>query len=176
LLRYVIVIQTEVTALDLWKGDRVLTGRWTYRSYNNTPALVGDDPQAALALIFGEGVLDFEAGEGDRFSGALGLGTGYALTLQGEVLPGDPPGFSIVGLGIDGTPTEGWRYDYRGAPGYEWPEGVDQAPSLLGTVVRVNAHGPSSPAGYTASFIAVRQSGDPTPRSLRQSSLTQGLD
>jgi hypothetical protein len=24
-------------------------------------------------------------------------------------------------------------------------------------VVRVNAHGPSAPAGYTASFIAVRQ-------------------
>jgi hypothetical protein len=41
--------------------------------------------------------------------------------------------------------------------GYVWPNGVDQVPSLLGTVIRVNAHGPSSPAGYTASFIAVSQ-------------------
>ena len=125
----------------------MLTGKWTYRSYVNTPTLVGDDPQAALALIFGEG---------DSFGGKLDMGSGYALDLEGEVLPGDPQGFSIVGLGIDGTPTAGWRYDYHGVTGYEWPDGVDQVPSLLGTVVRVNAHGPSSPAGYTASFIAVQ--------------------
>jgi hypothetical protein len=150
----------------------VLTGKWTYRSYDNTANLVGGDPQAALALIFGEGVFDFEAGEGNRFHGALGLGTGYALTLEGE---GDESGFSIVGLGIEGTPTQGWRYDYHGAGGYEWPEAVGQVPSLLGTVVRVNAHGPSSPAGYTASFIAVRQSDDQAPRTLRQSSLMKGL-
>ena len=147
-----------MTALDFWKETGVLTGKWTYRSYNNTPALVGNDAQAALALIFGEGVFDFEATEGDDFRGELDMGSGYTLTLQGEILPGDPSGFSIVGLGVDGTPTEGWRYDYHGATGYEWPDGVDQVPSLLGTVVRVNAHGPSSPAGYTASFIAVRQS------------------
>ena len=141
----------------------MLTGKWTYRSYRNTPTLVGDDPQAALALIFGEGVFDFEAGEGDHFRGALNMGSGYALTLQGEILPGVPSGFSIVGLGIAGTPTEGWRYDYRGVIGYEWPDGVDQVSSLLGTVIRVNAHGPTSPAGYTASFIAVRHSDDPAP-------------
>ena len=136
----------------------MLTGKWTYRSFNNTPALVGDDPQAALALIFGEGVFDFEAGEGERFRGTLDMGNGYSLSLEGEVLPGEGSGFSIVGLGVDGTPTEGWRYDYHGAAGYEWPDGVDQVPSLVGTVVRVNAHGAGSPAGYTASFIAVRQS------------------
>jgi hypothetical protein len=136
----------------------MLTGKWTYRSYRNTPTLVSGNAQAALALIFGEGVLDFEAGAGDRFRGAFDMGSGYALTLEGETLPGDGTGFSIVGLGVDGTPTEGWRYDYRGVVGYEWPNGVDQIPSLLGIVVRVNAHGPSAPAGYTASFIAVRQS------------------
>ena len=154
----------------------MLTGKWTYRSYRNTQALVGDDPQAALALIFGEGVFDFKAGEGNNFRGALGMSSGYALTLQGAILPGEWNGFSIVGLGVDGTPTQGWRYDYRGVVGYEWPNGVEQIPSLLGTVVRVNAHGPSAPAGYTASFIAVRHSDDPAPRTLRQSSLTRGLE
>ena len=69
----------------------MLQGRWTYRSYVNDPALVRDDPQKALDLI--------------------------------------------------------------------WPDGVDQVPSFVGTVVRVKAHGPNSPAGYTASFIAVSQSG-----------------
>ena len=139
----------------------MLTGKWTYRSYDNTPTLVGDDPQAALALIVGEGVLDLEAGEDDRFRGALGMANGYALTLRGEIQPGTLSAFSIVALGIDGTPTAGWRYDYHGVAGYEWPTGVEQVPSLLGTVVRVNAHGPSSPAGYTASFIAVRHGDDP---------------
>jgi len=134
----------------------MLSGKWTYRSFRNTPALVGNDPGAALGLIFGEGVFDFEPGEGDHFAGTFAMGPGYALALEGESLPGDPPGFSIVGLGIAGTPTEGWRYDYRGVPAYEWPNGVDQVPSLVGTVIRVNAHGPSSPAGYSASFIAVR--------------------
>jgi hypothetical protein len=153
----------------------MLTGKWTYRSYRNTPALVGDDPQAALALIFGEGVFDLDAIENGHFGGALGMGSGYALTLDGKIRPGDPLGFSIVGLGIDGTPTEGWRYDYHGVAGYAWPDGVDQVPSLLGTVVRVNAHGPTSPAGYTASFMAVRHSDNPAPRSLRQFSLTRGL-
>jgi hypothetical protein len=141
----------------------MLSGKWTYRSFRNTPALVGGNPQAAMALIFGEGVFDFEAGEDDSFGGTLAMGPGYALALQGQVLPGDPPGFSIAGLGIEGTPTEGWRYDYHGVTGYEWPNGVDQVPSLVGTVVRVNPHGLSSPAGYTASFIAVRQGGDPVP-------------
>jgi hypothetical protein len=153
----------------------VLTGRWTYRSYANAPSLVGDDPRAALALIVGEGVFDFEAGEGDRFRGALGMASGDALTLTGEILPGDGTGFSIVGLGVDGTPTEGLRYDYRGVVGYEWPNGVGQVPSLLGTVVCVKARGPAGPAGHTASFIAVRHSDDPAPRTLRRSSLTRGL-
>jgi hypothetical protein len=99
--------------------------------------------------------------------------TGYALTLEGEILPGD--GFSIVGRGVDRTPTEGWRYDYRGIVGYMWPTGVEQVPTLLGVVVCVNGHGRSAPAGSTASFIAVRHSDEPPPRTLRQSSLTRDL-
>jgi hypothetical protein len=134
----------------------MLSGKWTYRSYRNSPELVGGDPQTALGLIFGEGVFTFEADQGDRFHGQFDMGPDYALTLQGEMLLGDPAGFSIVGLGVEGTPTEGWRYDYHGTGGYMWPEGVDQVPSLLGTVIRVNAHG-SGQAGYTASFVAVRQ-------------------
>lgn len=153
----------------------MLTGRWTYRGYVNTSSLVGDDPEAALALIFDEGVFDLEAGPGDRLHGAFGMASGDALTLEGRLLPGDGTNFSIVGLGVDGTPTQGWRYDYRGAVGHEWPSGVEQIPSLLGTVVRVNALGPSAPAGFTASFIAVRHSDDPAPRTLRRPALTRGL-
>jgi len=148
----------------------MLAGKWTYRSFLNRTALVGDDAAAALALIFGEGVFEFVADGDDRFRGGLGMGTNYALTLSASVVPGDeaaPGSFAIVGTGIDGTPTAGWRYDYRGVISYRWPNAVAQIPCLLGTVIRVVAHGPDAPAGVTASFVAVRHSDDPPPRSSR---------
>lgn len=153
----------------------MLTGKWTYRSYRNSPDLIGDNPRAALALILDEGVLDLELADDTHVRGGLGMLTGHALRLEGRLLPGDPPGFFIIGHGIDGSPTEGWRYDYRGVIGYRWPAGLAQVSSLLGTVVRVDARGPTAPAGLTASFIAVRQIIDGPPRTLRQSSLMKGL-
>lgn len=156
----------------------MLAGKWTYRSYRNDPALVGDDAAAALGMIFGEGVFDFEPVPDGSFRGGLGMGSGYALSLTAELVPGaagEPPCYAIIGLGIAGTATEGWRYDYRCTPGYQWPEGKEQVPSLLGTVVRVNAHGPNAPAGFTASFIAVRRPEAAGPRTARDFALTKGL-
>jgi hypothetical protein len=156
----------------------MLSGKWTYRSFRNDPALVGDDADAALALIFGEGIFDFDPAGGDTFRGGLGLGAGYALALTGEVIrSGRTDEYAIVGLGISGTATEGWRYDYRCTPGFWWPEGVGQVPSLVGTVVRATAHGPKAPSGYTASFVAVRQPPDRErpARTRRRSALTVGL-
>jgi hypothetical protein len=98
---------------------------------------VGDDPQAALALIVGEGVFDFEAVDGYGFRGALGMTNGYALALQGQILAAGRSGFSIVGLGIVGTATEGWRYEYHGVAGDKWLDAVHQVPCLLGTVIRL---------------------------------------
>lgn len=138
----------------------MLAGKWTYRSFRNDPTLVGDDAARALALILGEGVLDFDEEQDGRFTGGLGLGPGYALALSGTVAD---DGFAITGIGLDGTPTAGWRYDYRGVAAPSWPDAKDQAPCLLGTLIRVKAHGPNSPAGYTASFVAVRQ-----PRETRK--------
>jgi hypothetical protein len=62
----------------------------------------------------------------------------------------------IVGAGRNGTGTAGWEYDYRGQLAYQWPNGVNQVPALVGTVIRAKPHG-ASPAGYVASFIAVKQ-------------------
>ncbi|MBV9932349.1 MAG: hypothetical protein JO013_15595 [Alphaproteobacteria bacterium] len=136
----------------------MLGGKWTYRSYLNDPVLVDGDEKKALALIFGEGVFEFSPAGHDRFHGRLDMGSGFALTLEGRVTRSHGgESYAIVGEGIDGTPTAGWRYDYHCAPGYHWPNGVDQVPSLVGTVIRVKAHGPNSPAGFTASFIAIRQ-------------------
>lgn len=141
----------------------MINGIWTYRSYRNDTALIGADASAALALIFGEGVFDLNVDDEARISGMLDMGDGYALTLSGTIDPGSADEtFDIVGLGIDGTPTAGWRYDYRGMAGAMWPNAVAQVPCLLGTVIRVKPHGANAPAGVTASFVCVRRSDAPS--------------
>jgi hypothetical protein len=144
----------------------MLSGRWTYRSYHNLVKLVDEDQQAALALIFGEGVFELHQSDDGRIEGGLGMETGSALRITGS-LGTTGLDFTLTGEGLDGTATAGWRYDYRGVVGHMWPNGVDQVPSLLGTVIRVKAHGPNAPAGYTASFIAVRHDDHQPPRTAR---------
>jgi hypothetical protein len=146
----------------------MLSGHWTYRSYRNVTNLVGDDQQAALGLIFGEGVFELRQSGDGQVEGGLGMEAGYALRITGSVgTDGNGTAFTLIGEGLDGTATAGWRYDYRGIVGYMWPDAVDQIPSMLGTVVRVKAHGLDSPAGYTASFVAVRHPENPPPRTAR---------
>jgi len=137
----------------------MIAGPWTYRSYLNDPALVDGDPAKALALIFGEGVFSFETPTPETLTGTLDMGGGYVLDLEGEIATSadEPLVVVINGYGRDGTPTAGWEYDYHCWPGYAWPDGVDQVPSLVGTVVRAKPHN-GEPAGVVASFIAVSQS------------------
>jgi hypothetical protein len=136
----------------------VVAGKWTYRSFHNRAALVGDDPQKALDLIFAEAVFTFDV-TGTACKGAIDW-PGGGLDLQGTVQParGEAPlSVVIVGTGRPNSPTAGWQYDYRADLAYHWPNGVDQVPALVGTVVRAKPHG-AAPAGYVASFIAVKQS------------------
>jgi hypothetical protein len=90
--------------------------------------------------------------------GTLDFGGGVGLDLTGEVSPGpcDQLFFRINGYGRAGTPTAGWEYDYSGVIACRWPNGVNQVPSLVGTVIRAKPHD-GAPAGVVASFVAVRQ-------------------
>ena len=133
----------------------ILDGKWTYRSFFNDPAFVGDDKQKALDLIFAEATFTFEI-SGTGLKGIIDWGSG-GLDLKGTVSSTTPPAVEIIGLGRPGTQTDGWRYDYNGALAYEWPNAIDQVPAVVGTVIRVNAHGKGAPAGVTASFIAVKR-------------------
>lgn len=136
----------------------MLDGKWTYRSYHNSPELVAGDPQKALDLVFGEGVFEFTPVTYVKFKGTFEMGGDYKLELDAEIHPIKDHGeveIAITGCGIAGTPTEGWQYDYRGNFGHRWDDGVDQVPSFVGTVIRTKPHG-KAPAGYVASFIAVR--------------------
>ena len=135
-----------------------ICGQWTYRSFHNNPNPVGDDPQKALALIFAEAVFTFTPTDPGTFTGTIDWGNG-GLDLKGVLVSGAndiEPAFEIVGIGRQGTQTEGWRYDYHGQVAHRWPNGVNQTPALVGNVIRVNQHD-GAPAGYVASFIAIKQ-------------------
>ncbi|WP_439360161.1 hypothetical protein [Bradyrhizobium sp. DASA03007] len=135
-----------------------LAGKWTYRSFHNRPALVDGDPQKALRLIFAEAVFTFQT-EGNSLKGGIDW-EGGGLDLAGTIQPATattPLSVAIVGSGRPKTNTDGWEYDYRAALAYRWPNGVDQLPALVGSVIRAKPHN-GAPAGYVASFIAVRQS------------------
>ena len=137
----------------------MIDGKWMYRSYVNNPDAVGGDPQKALDDIFGEGLFTFSTPSPGTVSGSFDMGSGYVLDLNGTVTTAADGlvTLSIAGTGRAGTRTAGWEYDYHAWPGYMWPAGVHQVPSLVGTVLRAKPHD-GGPAGVTASFIAIRQS------------------
>ena len=142
--------------------NNTLSGKWTYRSFHNNPDPVADDPnraaEKALALIFAEAVFTFEIPSSTMLKGAIDW-PGGGLDLAGTVRsdgPGSPLAVEIIGTGRPGTGTAGWEYDYRGQLAYQWPNGVNQVPALVGTVIRAKPHN-GAPAGYVASFIAVKR-------------------
>jgi hypothetical protein len=135
-----------------------VAGTWTYRSYHNDPAQVGNDPQKALALIFGEGVYTLAVDASHHVTGALDMGSGYVLDVTGERRHAEgTSGFRLflIGKGRAGTPTAGWQYDYQLMPDPMWRgPGVDQVPAMVGTTLRAVPHN-GEPAGVTASVIMV---------------------
>ena len=135
-----------------------ISGKWTYRSFHNDPAPVGDDAEKALGLIFAEAEFRFEI-SGTELSGVIDWGGG-GLALKGTVQPAGattPLTVQIVGTGTKELGTEGWEYDYYAWLTHQWQNGINQVPALVGSVIRAKPHG-SAPAGYVASFIAVKKS------------------
>jgi hypothetical protein len=159
--------------------DSSLPGKWTYRSYSNrADIIVGDDPEPAakslaaicgqgstansatkaLSLIFGEGIMTFDAPSGSTITGNFDMGGGYVLDLKGtmQTMGSGQIVIEVSGTGRASTPTNNWEYDYKASTTPKWPNGVDQIPSLVGTVIRAKPHD-GGKAGVVASFIAVRQ-------------------
>jgi hypothetical protein len=125
-----------------------IAGDWAYRSYCNT----ADQPK------FGEGTFTFVTPSSTEVQGTLDMGNGYVLNLQGVIriaAQNCPLTVEMVETGLNGTPTAGWEYDYYGFLAYQWPTGVNQVPSLVGSVIRAKPHNGGA-AGVTASFIAVK--------------------
>ena len=132
-------------------GDGPLAGTWSYRSFLNDPDLAVDFDQ----LRFGAGTLQIDEPSFGLLAGSLG-GPGWSLTLSGGITYGNP--FTVRFQGVGEIGGETWVYDYAGYLVPPWPNGVDQRPAIVGSVIRTVPHsGGQAPAGFVASFIAVRQ-------------------
>lgn len=150
---------------ELFQPYAALAGQWRYRSFLNVlpPVQKLDD------ILFGEGDLQIEPDSNGLISaGHLSFGEGYPMVFTGQAkcpFPGSSnvPEISLeaTAFGVPGTQTEGWVYAYRGWLMPAWPYATNPQLTMTGTVVRVVAHGPQSPAGVVASFVAVKF--PPTP-------------
>lgn len=168
------------TAAATGTWDPSLAGKWTYRSYvNRAEVMVWDAPTSqavldiaglfgqgstapnaakALSLVFGEGVMTFDPPSGNNVTGTLDMGGGLVLDLKGTMQTSAAGDISVdlIGTGRDNTPTANWEYDYKATTAPKWPNGVNQIPTLVGTVIRAKLHDGGA-AGVTASFISIKR-------------------
>lgn len=143
-------------------GVSAFGGVWTYRSFHNRPEPVADLSQ----ILFGEGELRLNPNESGGFvSSTLSFGADYRMTIRGGAIASTdsgvgrrPPAARFQAIGVEGTAAEGWVYEYVGYLIPQWSTGVDQRPAIVGSVIRVVPHsGGQAPAGYVASFVAVKR-------------------
>lgn len=129
-------------------------GKWTYRSLLNNPDLKAEFKD----LEFGRGTLEIREDDLQLLTGVIG-GDDWSLTLKGMREYGTPMRARFQGVGnIKG---EQWIYDYEGYLVSCWPNGVQQRPAIVGSVIRTIPHtggspGSVAPAGVVASFYAVK--------------------
>ena len=139
-------------------GADVLIGTWTYRSFLNDPNLSTPFDQ----LEFGRGNIRVDPSAADEFKGLI-YGEGWSLTLTGSTNWGNPSEVRFEGRGVVGG--EEWVYDYVGNLVRPWPNGIDQRPAMVGSIVRTVPHasgtGGVAPAGVVCSWIAVKQDAAP---------------
>jgi hypothetical protein len=131
-----------------------LVGKWTYRSFRNN----SDLSLQFNDLEFGRGTITINKAPMGVLDGTIG-GPGWSLVLSGSINYGDPYSVRFQGKGIVGK--EEWIYDYIGYVVKPWPNGVDQVPAIVGSIVRTIPHSDGSggiaPAGVVCSWIAVWQ-------------------
>jgi hypothetical protein len=102
--------------------------------------------------------MTFDPPIANSVTGNFDMGGGYVLDLKGTMQTSSSGDIAveIFGTGRAGTKTENWEYDYKASTTPKWPNGVNQVPSLVGTVIRAKPHDGGA-AGVVASFIAIKQ-------------------
>ncbi len=127
-------------------------GTWTYRSFVNNP-----DPTVDFgALRFGQGDLVIEPFPPGTFSGRLVFSADAEMTLVGASSFGSPFTFRFQGRGANPGIAD-FVYDYVGYLTPVWPNGVDQRPAIVGSVVRTEPHSGGAEPGFVATWIALKR-------------------
>ena len=139
------------------KSQSVVTpflGNWTYRSFISDPDISKDFND----LEFGRGELLIEDFTPSSFHGRLVFGETYQFKLSGSSSFGNPFTVRFQGVG-DAPDSQGQIYDYVGYLIPVWPNGVQQRPAIVGSVIRTVPHnGDTAQAGVVASWIALKRS------------------
>ncbi|MCX7109157.1 MAG: hypothetical protein NTX45_03300 [Proteobacteria bacterium] len=135
-------------------SDNPFTGKWTYRSLLNDPGINKEFND----LEFGRGTIEIYEDAMQLLAGVIG-GPGWSLRLKGSREYGTPMRVRFQGVGL--VSGEQWIYDYEGYLVNHWPNGAQQRPAIVGSVIRTIPHsggtpGSVSPAGVVASFYAVK--------------------
>lgn len=129
-----------------------LVGTWTYRSFQNLP-----DPNLAFNdLRFGQGELVIDTFTPGGFSGRLNFSPTAGLRLTGASSFGNPVTIRFQGRG-EGQGVEDFVYDYVAYLVPIWPNGVNQRPALVGSIVRTEPHAGGAEPGFVGTWFAVRQ-------------------
>ena len=154
------------------QGPSPLLGSWTYRSFLSDP-----DPNTPFGnLQFALADLKFDEAAFGQVVGRLSFGDDH-LALKGTITYGNPFTVRFQGVGASpGTIEQGrpWIYDYLGFVAPAWPNGVDQRPAILGTIVRTVSHSQGlAKAGVVASWIALRKDADTPAQNDPNQVLTQ---
>ncbi len=135
-----------------------LTGYYTYRSLLNRQEPVDDLNE----IRFAEGELFLYVAPDGAIRGMLGFpadpsaDTKDFMDVTGRVTAWSPATVEFEGLGRPGTATDSFNYKYQASLAPTFPDAMQQRPALVGTVLRAQPHG-TAPAGFTASFVAVRR-------------------
>jgi hypothetical protein len=140
-------------------SDNPFVGSWTYRSLLNDT-----EPSTSFNdLQFGLGTIVIEEAPMQLLKGTIG-GPGWSLDLKGAREYGSPMHVRFQGKGVING--EEWIYDYDGYLVPAWPNGVQQVPAMVGSIVRTVPHSgsapknggppPINPAGVVASWYAVK--------------------
>lgn len=130
-------------------------GQWVYRSLRNETNIDKDFND----LEFGRGLINIDSiGEDFIAKATLDMDSNFILNLTGELTRRDNEinGIKMKGEGVNGSPTEGWRYDYEGFIIPTWSNGINQAFVITGSVIRVTDHG-TAKAGYVGTFYMVHK-------------------
>lgn len=146
-------------------NGEVFNGKWTYRSLLNGTNVNTDFD----SLAFAAATMELKTSGKDSIHGTIywfldSLNTiKQGLVLSGTYFYNDTTTcYFLQGMGDSALLTPGWQYNYQGYVVPKWPEGINQATVLVGSVVRVKKHSCDSlgnnchPAGVVASTYTVK--------------------